>query len=65
MKKYFLKFSKYLEIVYEENNLVKSNYDENVQKQKAQEILLLDIKERWGLFLIENNLNNIEKKWKK
>lgn len=47
MKKYFLKFSKYLENVYEENNLVKSNYDENVQKQKAQEILLLDIKERW------------------
>lgn len=64
-EKIFSKFSKYLENVYEENNLVKSNYDENVQKQKAQEILLLDIKERWGLFLIENNLNNIEKKWKK
>ena len=59
----FSKFSKYLENVYEENHLVKSNYDGSNMKQKDQEILLIDIKEKWGLFLIENNLNNIEKKW--
>lgn len=64
-EKIFNKFSKYLENVYEENHLVKSDYDVNDMKQKDQEILLLDIKERWGLFLIENNLNNIEKKYRK
>ena len=61
----FSKFSKYLENIYKENHLVKSNYNENDAKLKDQEILLLDIKERWGLFLIENNLNNIEKKYRK
>ena len=29
------------------------------------EILLLDLKERWACFLIENGVNNIEKKYKK
>lgn len=57
----FSKFSKYLENVYEENHLFKSNYDGNNMKQKDQEILLIDIKEKRGLFLIENNLSNIEK----
>ena len=62
----FLKFSKYLENIYKENNIkTRSKYFENDSKQKDQEILLLDIKERWGIFLIENNLNNIEKEYRK
>jgi hypothetical protein len=62
----FLKFSKYLENIYKENNIkTEVSYFENDSKQKDQEILLLDIKERWGIFLIENNLNNIEKEYRK
>ena len=34
----------------------------NINNNKS---LLLDLKERWGLFLIENSMNNIEKKYKK
>ena len=64
-EKMFSRFTEYLENIYKENHLNKLIYDENDPKLKDQEILLLDIKERWGLFLIENNLNNIEKKYRK
>ena len=49
-EKIFNRFSKFITEIYERTH---------------DEILLLDLKERWGLFLIENNLNNIEKKYKK
>ena len=49
-EKIFDKFTKLLEFIYDINH---------------NNSLLLDIKERWGLFLIENNLNNIERKYKK
>jgi preprotein translocase subunit SecA len=34
------------------------------RKKKLDETVLLDIKERWGLFLVENDLSNIEQKYK-
>ena len=61
----FSKFTKYLENIYSKYKIEKSKYSDNDIKRKDQEILLLDIKERWGLFLIKNNLNNIEKKYRK
>ena len=36
-----------------------------INERTHNDILLLDLKERWGLFLIENSMNNIEKKYKK
>ena len=33
-------------------------------KKKADEAMLLDIKERWGIFLVENDLAKIEKEYK-
>ena len=42
-----------------------SKFISEVNETTHNEILLLDLKERWGLFLIENNLNNIEKEYKK
>lgn len=49
-EKIFDKFSKFISEINEITN---------------NEILLLDLKERWGLFLIENSMNNIEKRYKK
>ena len=37
----------------------------DIKKINNNKNLLLDLKERWGLFLIENSMNNIEKKYKK
>ena len=34
------------------------------RKKKVDELMLIDIKERWGIFLVENDLANIEKKYK-
>jgi hypothetical protein len=42
-----------------------SQFLSEIDERTHDEALLLDLKERWGLFLIENNLNNIEKKYKK
>jgi preprotein translocase subunit SecA len=36
----------------------------SIKKNKTNKYILLDIKERWGLFLVENDLNNIEKEYK-
>ena len=33
-------------------------------KKKVDEAMILDIKERWGLFLVENDLEKIEKEYK-
>ena len=33
-------------------------------KKQLDESALLDIKERWGIFLVENDLSNIEQKYK-
>ncbi len=63
-EKIFNNFSKFLENICKTYNLNKVNKNENDVKGKDHEILLLDLKERWGLFLIENNLNSIEKKYK-
>ena len=49
-EKMFDKFSEFLSEIYERTH---------------DEFLLLDLKERWGLFLIDHELNNIEKKYKK
>ena len=49
-EKIFDKFSKFISEINELTN---------------NDILLLDLKERWGLFLIENSMNNIEKRYKK
>ena len=49
-EKIFNKFSDFLSEIYERTH---------------DEILLLDLKERWGIFLIEHELNNIERKYKK
>jgi len=49
-EKIFEKFSEFLEEKYE------ITHDESI---------LLDLKERWGIFLIKNNMNNIEKEYKK
>ena len=42
-----------------------SNFISEIYKATNNDILLLDLKERWGLFLIENSINNIEKKYRK
>ena len=42
-----------------------SDFIREIDERTHDDFLLLDLKERWGLFLIENNLNNIEKKYKK
>ena len=42
-----------------------SKFISEINDRTHDEILLLDLKERWGLFLIENNLNNVEKEYKK
>ena len=34
---------------------------EKIKKMTDDEIILMDIKEKWGLFLIENNLDKLEK----
>ena len=34
------------------------------RKKNIDELILLDIKERWGIFLVENDLAKIEKKYK-
>ena len=34
------------------------------EKKKVDEAMILDIKERWGLFLVENGLEKIEKEYK-
>ena len=36
----------------------------SIKKNKTNKFILLDIKERWGLFLVENDLNKIEKEYK-
>ena len=61
----FCKFSKYLENIYSKYNIIKSRNDDEDPLNKDQRILLLDIKERWGLFLINNNLNKKEKEYRK
>ena len=33
-------------------------------KKNVDEAMILDIKERWGLFLVENDLEKIEKEYK-
>ena len=42
-----------------------SKFISEINERTHDEKLLLDLKERWGLFLIENSMNNIEKKYKK
>ena len=42
-----------------------SNFISEINKRNHNELLLLDLKERWGIFLIENSLNNIERDYKK
>jgi hypothetical protein len=37
---------------------------EKIEKETNEEIILMDIKERWGHFLVENNLDKLEKKYK-
>ena len=37
---------------------------EKIKKMTDDEIILMDIKEKWGLFLIENNLDKLEKIYK-
>ena len=64
----FNKFSSYLENIYTNYNIqksLKSIKDEEDPQKKDEQILLLDIKERWGLFLINNNLNKKEKEYRK
>ena len=42
-----------------------SEFISDVKKKNDNNNLLSELKERWGLFLIENSMNNIEKKYKK
>ena len=42
-----------------------SQFISEINERTHDDLLLLDLKERWGLFLIENSMNNIEKKYKK
>ena len=42
-----------------------SKFISEINERTHNDYLLLDLKERWGLFLIENSINNIEKRYKK